>query len=71
MPCLLTCNLAEDNVIESAARMGLSLTGLTRLHATKRARAGFLLGFAAFTPAELESGVRKLEKVFREAAAET
>ena len=71
MPCLLSCNLAEDNVIESAARMGLSLTGLTRLHATKRARSGFLLGFAAFTPAELESGVRKLEKVFREAAGET
>ncbi|AGT08512.1 MocR-like pyridoxine biosynthesis transcription factor PdxR [Paracoccus aminophilus] len=66
MPCLLTCDLPEVRVIEAAARVGLSLTGLTRLHATERARSGFLLGFAAFTPAELESGVRKLEKLFRE-----
>lgn len=66
MPCLLTCDLPEERVIQAAARAGISLMGLTRLHATERARAGFLLGFAAFTPTELEGAVRKLEAVFRE-----
>lgn len=63
MPCLLTCALSEIQVIDAAAKAGLGLTGLTGLHATARPRPGFLLGFAAFTPTELESGVRRLAAI--------
>lgn len=65
MPCLLTCDLSEARVIEAAAEAGLGLTGLSSLHISARQRPGFLLGFAAFTPSELESGVRRLATVLR------
>ncbi len=66
MPCLLTCDLPEDRVIAAAARAGLGLTGLSALHTTVRPRPGFLMGFAAFTPAELEKGTRILATVLRD-----
>ncbi|MBT9247674.1 PLP-dependent aminotransferase family protein (plasmid) [Gemmobacter fulvus] len=66
MPCLLTCDLAEARVVNAAARAGLGLTGLTALHATARPQPGFLMGFAAFTPTELESGVHILARVLHD-----
>lgn len=66
MPCLLTCALPEARVVDAAARAGLALTGLTALHDRAPPRPGFLMGFAAFTPSELESGVRRLALVLRD-----
>lgn len=66
MPCFLACDLPEARVIAAAAQAGLSLTGLSGLHIAGLQRPGFLLGFAAFTPSELESGVRRLAAVFQQ-----
>ena len=66
LPCLLTCDLPEERVIAAASRAGLGLTGLSGLHNSVTPRPGFLMGFAAFTPSELESGVRQLAAILRE-----
>ncbi|WP_202249789.1 MocR-like pyridoxine biosynthesis transcription factor PdxR [Rhodovulum sulfidophilum] len=60
MPCVLTCEISERAAIEAARRVGVELTGLSALHAAGDGKAGFLMGFAAYTPAELEGAVRKL-----------
>lgn len=66
MACHLTCDLPEDRVIAAAEAAGLALTGLSGLYAKAAPRPGFLLGFAAFTPSELETGVRRLAAVLKE-----
>jgi len=65
LPCFLNCGLPEKVVINAARRIGIDLMGLSSLHANAVARPGFLMGFAAFTPAELESAVIKLSKEIR------
>ncbi|ODT65042.1 MAG: GntR family transcriptional regulator [Pelagibacterium sp. SCN 63-23] len=66
MPCLLTCDLPEQAIINAARQAGIELLGLSALHAGGRTRPGFLMGFAAYTPTELEIATRKLAAVFRE-----
>lgn len=65
MPCVLTCELPERTVIDAAQRAGIDLLGLSALHATGDGKAGFLMGFAAYAPFEIEAAVRKLEKALR------
>ncbi|NEI03632.1 aminotransferase class I/II-fold pyridoxal phosphate-dependent enzyme [Rhizobium leguminosarum] len=65
MPCVLTCDLSERAVIEAGRRVGIELFGLSALHASDNAKAGFLMGFAAYTPEELEVAVKKLADVLR------
>jgi GntR family transcriptional regulator/MocR family aminotransferase len=65
MPCMLTCDLEEAAVIDAARGSGLELQGLSALYAAGNGPAGFLMGFAAYTPAELDLAVRKLAEVFR------
>lgn len=60
MPCVLTCDIPERVAVDAARRVGVELLGLSPLHATGGGKAGFLMGFAAYTPAELEVAVRKL-----------
>ncbi|OCP37653.1 PLP-dependent aminotransferase family protein [Ensifer sp. LC163] len=60
MPCVLTCDLPERAAIDAARRVGIELLGLSALHASGDGTAGFLMGFAAYTPDELELAVRKL-----------
>ncbi|CCG40430.1 MocR-like pyridoxine biosynthesis transcription factor PdxR [Magnetospirillum molischianum] len=60
MPCLLTCDISERAAIDAARRVGIELLGLSALHAVGGGKAGFLMGFAAYTPSELEVAVRKL-----------
>lgn len=69
MPCVLTCGIPEGAVIDAARRAGVELLGLSALHASGDGTAGFLMGFAAYTPAELESGVEKLARALRTAGA--
>ena len=68
MPSLLTGNLSERMAIDAGRRVGIELLGLSALHASSDARAGFLMGFAAYTPAEIEDAVKKLANAFRTAA---
>ncbi|UMR29687.1 PLP-dependent aminotransferase family protein [Massilia sp. MB5] len=65
MPCLLSCGIPERAIIDAAQRAGIDLLGLTALHAPGAARGGFLMGFAAYAPRELEIAVKKLAEVFR------
>lgn len=60
MPCVLTCELSERGAIDAARRVGVELLGLSALHAAGDGEAGFLMGFAAYTPGEIEDAVRKL-----------
>lgn len=65
MPCVLTRDLREHAVIDAARGAGINLMGLTDLHATPIAKPSFLMGYAAYTPAELEVGVLRLAKALR------
>lgn len=65
MPCLLTCDMPERTAIDVTRLAGVELLGLSALHATGNGKAGFLMGFAAYTPAELEAAVRKLANALR------
>lgn len=66
MPCLLNCDIPEHDAIEAARQAGIDLLGLTALHASKHDQTGFLMGFAAHSPHELEVAVKKLTNVLRE-----
>jgi GntR family transcriptional regulator/MocR family aminotransferase len=65
MPCIFIRDIPEREAIETAHRAGIDLLGLTALHASSRHKAGFLLGFAAHAPMELEIAVKKLADVLR------
>lgn len=65
MPCILTCDLSERAVIDAARRDNIDLTGLSALHAAGSGKPGFLLGFAAYTPVELEASVKTLAQTLR------
>jgi GntR family transcriptional regulator/MocR family aminotransferase len=70
MPCVLTCDVSERAAVDAARRVGVDLTGLSALHAAGTGKAGFLMGFAAYTPAEIEVAVRKLAKAFQSITSE-
>ena len=67
MPCELTCDLSERAAVAAAQRVGIELLGLSALHAAGGGKPGFLMGFAAYTPVEIESAVQKLATAFRAA----
>ena len=64
MPCLLTCDIPERAALDAARGVGIELLGLSALHAAGDGKAGFVMGFAAYTPAELEIAVEKLAGAF-------
>ncbi|WP_433851390.1 PLP-dependent aminotransferase family protein [Stenotrophomonas nitritireducens] len=65
MPCLLTRDIAEASAVDAARRAGIDLLGLGGLYAGDAGEAGFLMGFAAHAPDELEAAVRRLASVLR------
>lgn len=65
MPCVFIRDIPEHEAVESARRTGVDLLGLTTLHASSQHKAGFLMGFAAHAPHELEIAVKKLANVLR------
>lgn len=66
MPCVLTSDLSERTAIDAARRVGIELFGLSALHAADSARAGFLMGFAAYTPVEIAIAVEKLANALKD-----
>ncbi|PHV32752.1 GntR family transcriptional regulator [Janthinobacterium sp. BJB312] len=62
MPCLLHEGRVELDTLRLAAQAGIALPGLSRLYATPPARGGWLLGFAALTPHEIDSGIVRLAR---------
>ena len=65
MPCVFIRDISERAAVDAARRAGIDLLGLTALHVSNRHKAGFLMGFAAHTPHELEVAVKKLADVLR------
>ncbi|MGX6566607.1 Putative 8-amino-7-oxononanoate synthase [Cupriavidus necator] len=65
MPCILIKDIPEREAIDTARRAGVDLLGLTALHASNKHKAGFLMGFAAYTPKEMEIAAKKLANVLR------
>lgn len=65
MPCRFVRDIPELEAMGAAQRAGIDLLGLTPLHASGACRPGFLMGFAAYAPKELELAVKKLADVFR------
>ncbi|QPI43467.1 MULTISPECIES: PLP-dependent aminotransferase family protein [Pectobacterium] len=66
MPCLFIRDIPEHDAVESARRAGIDLLGLTALYAASgQHKAGFLMGFAAHAPHELDIAVKTLAKVLR------
>lgn len=65
MPCVFIHDIPEREAVESARRAGIDLLGLTALHASSRYKAGFLMGFAAYAPHEMENAVKKLADILR------
>jgi len=69
MPCLFNRDISEAEAVAAAKQAGIDLLGLTALHASPNSpsewKPGFLLGFAAYTPAELSTAAKQLVKVLR------
>ncbi|MBA4710766.1 PLP-dependent aminotransferase family protein [Aquitalea aquatica] len=65
MPCIFIRDIPEREAIDTARRAGIDLLGLTALHASSKHKAGFLMGFAAHDPVELEIAVKKLADILR------
>jgi GntR family transcriptional regulator/MocR family aminotransferase len=65
MPCVFTRDMPERAAVDAARRAGIDLQGLSALYAAEPAEAGFLMGFAAYAPQELEAGVKTLAGVLR------
>ncbi|WP_150560411.1 PLP-dependent aminotransferase family protein [Pandoraea bronchicola] len=60
MPCVFVRDIPEQEAVDAARREGIDLLGLTALHATSKPIPGFLMGFAAHSPGELEIAVKQL-----------
>ncbi|OXR48124.1 GntR family transcriptional regulator [Pusillimonas sp. T2] len=65
MPCLLNKNISEKKLVDSAKKAGVDLLGLSSLHASDPLKAGFLMGFAAHAPHEMEVAIKKLAGIMR------
>ncbi len=65
MPCVFLRDIPEHDAVDAARRSGIDLQGLAALHASRRHEAGFLMGFAAHAPNELDAAVGKLAEVLR------
>lgn len=65
MPCVLAEGWSEIETIRQAARVGIQLPSLSRLYAQPPALGGWLLGFAALTPNEIETAIQQLAKAIR------
>lgn len=70
LPCVFTRHIPEQAAVAAARRVGVDLLGLTALHASSQhqAQAGFLMGFAAHAPHEMEVAVKKLANVLQSLA---
>ncbi|MCW2476763.1 PLP-dependent aminotransferase family protein [Candidatus Symbiopectobacterium sp. NZEC151] len=65
MPCVFIRDIPEREAVECARQAGVDLLGLSTLSALHQHRTGFLMGFAAHTPYELEIAVKTLANVLK------
>lgn len=65
MPCIFTCDIPEHKAVAAAQQAGIDVLGLSTLYASGYSKAGFLMGFAAYAPYEMEVSIRKLADILR------
>lgn len=65
MPCLLLQDIDEGQAVAAARDAGIDLLGLSSLYAHAPQHRGFLMGFAAYTPGEMQVAVQVLAGVLR------
>ncbi len=65
MPCFLRAGIDEAQAVAAAQRVGVELLGLSPLSGSGGGRPGFLMGFAAYTPDEMEKSIRQLAEALR------
>jgi len=65
IPCLLAPGWSEQATIRQAALVDIHLPGLSRLYAGDQPQPGWLLGYAALHPYEIETAVQRLSRVLR------
>jgi len=66
MPCFFTRALDERALVAAARAVDVDLLGMGSLFARPSNDVGFLMGFAAHTPAELATAVGRLKRVLRQ-----
>ena len=66
MPCLIVNSWREEETIRKAAHAGIELRGLSQLYHSKPGGTGWLLGFAALSPDEIEAGMQRLKLALTE-----
>lgn len=68
LPCIFNQNIPceqEKTVVDMANREGVDVVGLTTLYSTpNNLKAGLLMGFAAYSPHEMEKAIKKLATIF-------
>lgn len=60
MPCLMSGSLTEQISVDVGKSVGVDLLGLSSLYASQCEAPGWLMGFAAYAPHEINAGVKKL-----------
>jgi GntR family transcriptional regulator / MocR family aminotransferase len=66
LPCVFIRDIPEQVAIDAARTAGVDLLGLTALYASSsHHETGFLMGFAAYSPREMEIAVKRLANVLR------
>ena len=65
MPCFFIRPMDERALVAAARAVDVDLLGMGSLYARPRNDVGFLMGFAAHTPAELAAAIGKLKKLLR------
>jgi GntR family transcriptional regulator/MocR family aminotransferase len=65
MQCVFIRHMSESAVIDAARKAGIDLLGLSPLYASTPHTTGFLMGFAAHAPHELDRAVNTLAQVLR------
>lgn len=63
MPCIFNCNIPEHQAVAAARQAGIDVLGLSTLYTSGHGKAGFLMGFAAYAPYEMDVNVRKLAAI--------
>ena len=64
LACMLKPGIDEEIAVAAGRRAGFQLLGLSALYAGGEGRVGFMMGFAAYTPQELETAVLRLAQTF-------
>src|SRR5690606_37798975 len=65
LPCYLQAGMTEQDFLQRARQQGIEALGLSDLYLTEASAQAVLLGFAASTPEEMTTAMKKLAQALR------